>query len=76
VAVDRRGFGKSEWSGTSHSRTAEVDYNTFAEDTMHLLEALDLKKIIFVASSMGMRRNPPGVLWEQVGKREVQGTYS
>ena len=53
VAVDRRGFGKSEWSGTPHSSTAEVDYNTFAKDTMHLLEELDLKKIIFVASSMG-----------------------
>src|ERR1700733_5322937 len=52
VAVDRRGFGKSDWSGTLHSSTAEVDYNTFAKDTIHLLEELELKKIIFVAASM------------------------
>jgi non-heme chloroperoxidase len=53
VAVDRRGFGKSEWSGTPRSSIAEVDYNTFSQDTVDLLEELDLKKIVFVAASMG-----------------------
>jgi non-heme chloroperoxidase len=53
VALDRRGFGKSEWSGTLRSSTAEIEYNTFAKDTIHLLEELDLKKIVFVAASMG-----------------------
>jgi non-heme chloroperoxidase len=53
VAVDRRGFGKSEWSGTPGSSITETNYDTFAKDTAQVLEELDLKKIIFVAASMG-----------------------
>lgn len=51
VAVDRRGFGKSEWSGTPSA--TEINYSTFSKDTIHVLEELNLKKIIFVAASMG-----------------------
>jgi hypothetical protein len=74
VAVDRRSFGKSKWSGTLHSSTAEVDDNTFAKDTIHL-EKLDLKKIIFIAASMGCGEALLacfGSKWV----REVQGMYS
>jgi non-heme chloroperoxidase len=53
VAVDRRGFGKSEWSGNMCSNTAEITYNTFAMDTVHVLEELDVENIVFVAASMG-----------------------
>jgi non-heme chloroperoxidase len=53
VAVDRRGFGKSEWSGTPRSSATEITYSTFAKDTIHVLEKLDLKKFVFVAASMG-----------------------
>jgi hypothetical protein len=53
VAVDRRGFGKSEWGRTPGSSTTEFNYDTFAKDTIQILEELDLQKIVFVAASMG-----------------------
>lgn len=53
VAVDRRGFGKSDWSGAPHSVAASINYGTFAKDTIHVLEELDLEEIVFVAASMG-----------------------
>lgn len=53
VAIDRRGFGKSEWSGIQCSSTTAYNYDTFAKDTVQILEELNLQKIVFVAASMG-----------------------
>ena len=53
VAVDRRGFGKSDWSGTGTSNTTEIAYETFAKDTVHVLQEVGLKKFVFVGASMG-----------------------
>ena len=37
VAIDRRGFGKSEWSGPTQPEQ-DIDYDTFADDLGQLLE--------------------------------------
>lgn len=51
IASDRRGFGKSEWSGT---KTHEVFYDTFAQDTLTIIKSIaDLGPFTFVAASMG-----------------------
>jgi len=47
ITYDRRGFGKS-------SQPAEgYEYDTLAKDTLHLLDALNLKDITLVGFSMG-----------------------
>jgi len=55
IAIDRRGFGKSEWNGSGQSAT--ITYETFANDTLDILESLELNDFIFVASSMGCGEN-------------------
>ncbi|KIX07485.1 uncharacterized protein Z518_02138 [Rhinocladiella mackenziei CBS 650.93] len=50
VASDRRGFGKSEWNG--HERK-DITYDTFAQDTVDLIEHTKIGKFYFVAASMG-----------------------
>jgi pimeloyl-ACP methyl ester carboxylesterase len=52
IAADRRGFGKSDWDG--HQNDANITYETFAQDTVHLLERfLDVGPFVFITSSMG-----------------------
>ena len=60
MAVDRRGFGKSEWSGHAAEKK-DVGYETFARDTLDVLAALDLGRFVFVASSMGCGETVLGV---------------
>lgn len=50
IASDRRGFGKSDWNGKG---VKDVTYETFAQDTIDLLEAVQLTKFFFVGASMG-----------------------
>jgi pimeloyl-ACP methyl ester carboxylesterase len=38
IASDRRGFGKSEWSGPSSEANGDITYDTFAADTVALLD--------------------------------------
>jgi non-heme chloroperoxidase len=51
VASDRRGFGKSDWSGSSGK--GAITYETFADDTIHMVQSLELGDFVFVAASMG-----------------------
>lgn len=52
IALDRRGFGRSEWMGSGPSQ--DVTYDTFAQDTAALLRSIeDLRDFVFVCSSMG-----------------------
>lgn len=53
VAPDRRGFGRSEWSGSTG--TGEyVTYDTFAKDTLAVIEAARIEgPWAFVGASMG-----------------------
>ncbi|KAH8889654.1 alpha/beta-hydrolase [Thozetella sp. PMI_491] len=51
VAVDRRGFGKSEWN--TAATTKSLSWDVLVADLVGLLESLDLKKIVVVAHSMG-----------------------
>ncbi|CEJ60111.1 hypothetical protein PMG11_08697 [Penicillium brasilianum] len=52
IAPDRRGFGKSDWDGPQSD--TQITYETFAEDTVHLLEKfLDVGPFVFITSSMG-----------------------
>lgn len=54
IALDRRGFGRSEWTGTGGDDDHDVTYDTFAQDTAALLQSVkDLKGFIFVCTSMG-----------------------
>ena len=56
VASDRRGFGRSEWTGDKLKRGEEITYDTFAKDTVALLEHLKFEadaEFVFVAASMG-----------------------
>ncbi len=50
VAIDRRGFGKSEWNTAETTKT--ISWDVFIADLVALLESLDLKKIVLVAHSM------------------------
>lgn len=52
IGIDRRGFGKSEWNG-SCAQASCITYETFADDTIHLIEYLGLGAFMFVAASMG-----------------------
>ena len=51
IAVDRRGFGRSDWCGKR--RGDEIGYETFAKDTMHVLEEAGMENFVFVGASMG-----------------------
>jgi hypothetical protein len=52
IAPDRRGFGKSDWDGPQSD--AQITYETFAQDTVHLMEKfLDVGSFVFITSSMG-----------------------
>lgn len=54
VAQDRRGFGKSDWSGIQRApQEHSVTYEVFADDTIQLVEMLKLKRFYVVAASMG-----------------------
>ena len=59
IAPDRRGFGKSEYTGCTPPADFSISYDTFASDTLALLSHLDepqhggLGPFIFVAASMG-----------------------
>ncbi|MBD2900539.1 Arylesterase [Actinomadura sp. RB99] len=47
VAFDKRGHGRSDWTGHGY------DYDTLADDLAALLDRLDLREVILVAHSMG-----------------------
>lgn len=52
IASDRRGFGRSEWSGPYGAH--EVTYETFARDTLAIIKSIpDLLPFTFVCASMG-----------------------
>ena len=59
IAPDRRGFGKSEYTGRTPPPEFEITYDTFAADTLELLKQLcepktgGLGDFVFVAASMG-----------------------
>ena len=54
VAIDRRGFGKSDWNGKADTGGVDVTYETFARDTAHVIEEeLRLESFVFVGASMG-----------------------
>ncbi|PGH18338.1 hypothetical protein AJ80_04516 [Polytolypa hystricis UAMH7299] len=52
IAPDRRGFGSSDWNGDKPVQS-DIDYNVFAQDTIYLLEKLDVRPFVFVTTSMG-----------------------
>ncbi|RMJ25869.1 alpha/beta hydrolase fold protein [Aspergillus sp. HF37] len=52
IAPDRRGFGNSDWDGPGDA-AAGIDYQTFADDTAHLVQSLATGPFVVVASSMG-----------------------
>lgn len=52
IAPDRRGFGRSEWVGAEDAR--EVNYETFARDTVAVLETANIEGCwVWAAASMG-----------------------
>lgn len=56
VASDRRGFGKSEWTGSRLSKSESITYDSLARDTLACVEHLDFgdeESFVFVAASMG-----------------------
>jgi pimeloyl-ACP methyl ester carboxylesterase len=50
IAPDRRGFGKSDWSGPRS--TAPIGYKELGQDLSGLLEKIQPGPFVFVASSM------------------------
>ncbi|KAI1028543.1 hypothetical protein LB503_002768 [Fusarium chuoi] len=74
IAPDRRGFGKSEWSG--HDPTVPIGYKELAQDLSGLLEKIQPGPFVFVATSMStgealmaylnssyIQENCQGMLW-------------
>lgn len=54
IAPDRRGFGKSAWTGTRPLESGGVTYDTFAQDNIAVLRAADVKgQWGVVGASMG-----------------------
>lgn len=53
VGIDRRGFGKSDWSGPGRSPKACITYETFADDMIQIVAHLEVEEFVFVAASMG-----------------------
>lgn len=54
VAMDRRGFGNSDWTGLQAEEALVVDYNTFTDDLVHVLKGLKTESgFVFVGASMG-----------------------
>lgn len=52
IAPDRRGFGRSEWTGAKDA--GEITYETFARDTIAILETANIASDwAWVAASMG-----------------------
>jgi hypothetical protein len=51
IAVDRRGFGQSDWSGPE--RKGDSDYSVLARDVVGLLEKIKPGPFVFIAASMG-----------------------
>lgn len=52
LGIDRRGFGESDWIG-ANAKASNITYETFADDTIYILQQLKLEDFIFVAASMG-----------------------
>lgn len=51
IAPDRRGFGRSEWSGP---RDVPIQFETFAEDTVAIIKSIpELTSLTLVCASMG-----------------------
>ncbi|RGP64317.1 hypothetical protein FSPOR_8137 [Fusarium sporotrichioides] len=74
IAPDRRGFGKSDWSGPE--TTAAIGYKELGQDVSSLLEKIKPGPFVFVASSMStgealkayldspyVQENCQGMLW-------------
>ncbi|KAJ3453825.1 hypothetical protein MRS44_018457 [Fusarium solani] len=74
IAPDRRGFGKSDWSGPQS--TAAIGYKELGQDLSGLLEKIQPGPFVFVASSMStgeallayldspyVQENCQGMLW-------------
>lgn len=53
IAPDRRGFGNSDWDGPTGTSGMRISYQTFADDTAHIVEKVALRSFVVVASSMG-----------------------
>ena len=56
VASDRRGFGKSEWTGSKLGKGESITYDSLAKDTLAFVEHLGFdedQSFVFVAASMG-----------------------
>ena len=52
VAPDRRGFGNSDWTGLQAKEGFVVDYDTFADDLIHLMKVLKMgSSFMFVGAS-------------------------
>ncbi|KAG5658695.1 hypothetical protein KAF25_010876 [Fusarium avenaceum] len=74
IAPDRRGFGKSDWSGPQS--TAAIGYKELGQDVSGLLEKIRPGPFVFIASSMStgeallayldspyVQENCQGMLW-------------
>lgn len=69
IASDRRGFGKSEWSG---AQEIEVTYETFARDTLAIITSIkDLRPFTFVCSSMGCGESL--LVYEMMREKGLEG---
>lgn len=53
IAPDRRGFGKSDWTGCEYDGSKPIDYSVFAADAAYLLEKAKVGPFVFIAASMG-----------------------
>ncbi|KAK2740558.1 hypothetical protein FQN57_006062 [Myotisia sp. PD_48] len=75
IAPDRRGFGKSDYTGPVPA-SKPIDHSVFAMDVTYLLEKIAVGPFVFVAASMGpgesiqcymdseyVRRNCKGFFW-------------
>lgn len=51
IGIDRRGFGKSDWTGRQTSD--EITYDTFATDVAFVIETIGLTSFVLLGASMG-----------------------
>lgn len=57
ILPDRRGYGKSEWSGSTSASQSSIDYSVFADDLSHIVSSAEFVsregEFIGIGTSLG-----------------------
>lgn len=76
LAPDRRGFGNSDWTGSQAEEGLVVNYDTFADDLIHVLKGLKTESgFVFVGASMGCGEGVGAFMRSECIRRHCKVTH-